>query len=279
VRLGQRVIDIEYWDPRRDNPPSANVGPNGPAVAICTVTENDPEGPATIWTGDMAIITIPFSSLRFVDITPPMSYKKRRAIIEMHYDQATKVLLEFSRRWWEFTEEDWHRELAVIDADLYNFYQSVDEDEEHAAFSVPATLEGTTTGLLGAHPSVDEHAISAEQLEYNRILPLIGPAVRPATNVFGGGSTTDNPNRFMYYPSHRVPESEGGVVLASYSWSDDAARWDSLDDQQRYVYALRNLQAVHGRRIEVFYTDTARHRAGCATRTRSGKRLCTRRTR
>lgn len=254
VELGRRVVDIEYWDPRLDDPPSGDVGPDGPAVAIHTVAEHDPTGPTTTWTGDLAIVTIPFSSLRFVDVTPPMSYKKRRAVIEMHYDQATKVLLEFSRRWWEFTEEDWRRELAEIGPGVHGFYRSVDESREDAAYSVPRVLDGAETGLLGAHPSVDERAIPAEQLQYNRNLPLIGPAVRPATNAFGGGSTTDNPNRFTYYPSHRVPGSEGGVVLASYSWSDDAAHWDSLDDHQRYVYALRNLQAVHGRRIEVFYT-------------------------
>ncbi|MEU8994710.1 FAD-dependent oxidoreductase [Streptomyces caniferus] len=44
------------------------------------------------------------------------------------------------------------------------------------------------------------------------------------------------------------------MVLAGYSWSDDAARWDSFDDAERYSYALSNLQTVHGRRIEVFYT-------------------------
>ncbi|HEU0299413.1 MAG TPA: FAD-dependent oxidoreductase [Longimicrobium sp.] len=58
----------------------------------------------------------------------------------------------------------------------------------------------------------------------------------------------------MYYPSHPVEGSEGGVVLASYSWADDAARWDSMSDDERYAFALRGLQSIHGRRIEVFYT-------------------------
>ncbi|WP_241777954.1 FAD-dependent oxidoreductase [Streptomyces sp. CT34] len=58
----------------------------------------------------------------------------------------------------------------------------------------------------------------------------------------------------MYYPSHPVPGSKGGVVLAAYSRSDEAARWDSFDDAERYRHALANLQSVHGRRIEVFFT-------------------------
>jgi monoamine oxidase len=256
VKLGQRMIRLEYWDPRRDDSPGEVVGPNGPHVAVHTVPEgNTFEANPTTWEGDLAIITIPFSSLRFVEVTPPFSYKKRRAIIEMHYDQATKVLLEFSRRWWEFTEQDWKRELDKIDSRLYDAYQRFGEDKAEAAFfSAVEGVEDTETGLLGAHPSVDEKQINAQQYEFYRSLPLQGPTVRLATNAFGGGSTTDNPNRFMYYPSHPVPDSDGGVVLASYSWSDDAAHWDSLEDNERYIYALRFLQAVHGRRIEVFYT-------------------------
>lgn len=62
----------------------------------------------------------------------------------------------------------------------------------------------------------------------------------------------------MINPSHPVPGSEGGVVLASYSWADDASRWDSLDDEARYPHALRGLQQVYGQRIEVFYTGAGR---------------------
>ena len=31
-------------------------------------------------------------------------------------------------------------------------------------------------------------------------------------------------------------------------------RWDSMEDDDRYAFALRGLQEVHGERIEVFYT-------------------------
>lgn len=62
----------------------------------------------------------------------------------------------------------------------------------------------------------------------------------------------------MFNPSHPVPGSDSGVVLASYSWADDALRWDSLDDDARYPYALGGLQQVYGQRIEVFYTGVGR---------------------
>ncbi|MEU9117638.1 FAD-dependent oxidoreductase [Streptomyces sp. NPDC048483] len=257
IVMGQRMVRLEYWDPGRDGHQGVLVGPGaGPdrsAVAIQTVPEGDPYGEPQTWRGDLAIVTIPFSSLRFTAVTPPFSYKKRRAVIETHYDQATKVLLEFSRRWWEFTEADWKRELDAIAPGLYDYYQQWGEDQAEAAVAVPPAVRGLPTGLLGAHPSVDEKRISQKQVDYHRNFSA-GGGVRPATHAYGGGSTTDNPNRFMYYPSHPVPGSKGGVVLAGYSWSDDAARWDSLEDHERYGYALRNLQSVHGRRIEVFST-------------------------
>jgi monoamine oxidase len=187
------------------------------------------------FTGDLAIITVPFSALRHVEIEPMLSYPKRRAIIELHYDSATKVLLEFGRRWWEFTEDDWRRELDSIEPGLYDSYDRGDADER--------------TDLVGK--GVAEKIPTRQRLDLERARNGGG---HPADEIVGGGSVTDNANRFMYYPSHPVPGSPGGVVLASYTWADDAARWDSMDDDDRYTYALRGMQEMHGNRIEVFYT-------------------------
>ncbi|WP_204053887.1 NAD(P)/FAD-dependent oxidoreductase [Microbispora rosea] len=186
IRMDRRAVRIET---------------SGRGVRIATVSEAGSteseftrQTPRETFEGDVAIITVPFSALRHVEIAPALSYRKRRSIMELHYDSATKVLLEFRRRWWEFTEEDWKRELG------------------------------------------------------GRYRP------GPVTHTTGGGSVCDNANRFIYFPSHPVPGSEGGVVLASYSWADDATRWDSMDDEERYGYALRGLQEVHGDRVAEFYT-------------------------
>ncbi|MFH8975075.1 flavin monoamine oxidase family protein [Streptomyces sp. NPDC017890] len=255
VRLGHRMIRLEYHDPSRDTDPEGTgaVGPDGWGVAVQTVAENDPEAPPRLWTADLAIVTVPFSALRFVEIVPSMSYKKRRAVIETHYDQATKVLLEFSHRWWEFTEDDWRGELDRVSPGLYEHYRrGADADSGLTLVSTGTGPAPAFTGLLGA--AVKDSGVTEEMRRIDSTMPLRGPAVRPATHCFGGGSATDNPNRFTYYPSHRVEGSAGGVVLASYCWSDDAARWDSMRPAERYVYALRNLQALHGRRIEVFFS-------------------------
>ena len=60
-----------------------------------------PIGPVETFHGDYAIIAVPFSALRFCQFEPLMSYPKRRAVEELHYDNATKVLLEFKTRFWE----------------------------------------------------------------------------------------------------------------------------------------------------------------------------------
>ncbi len=50
---------------------------------------------------DEVIVTIPFSAFRMVHVWPEFCQEKRKAIRELHYDAATKVLVEFKQRWWE----------------------------------------------------------------------------------------------------------------------------------------------------------------------------------
>lgn len=245
VRFDRRVTRIEYHHPDRRSPDTERVRSKGPHVWVDTVSEGR-GGPVVReqFTADVAVVTVPFSGLRHVQIDPPMSYGKRRAVCELHYDSATKVLLEFSRRWWEFDEADWKRELHAVDPGLYDAYRTG-----------RAAADGS---LLGAHPSVPAGHITPGQRTHYAANRAIARDEPEAVDVVGGGSVSDNANRFMFHPSHPVPGSAGGVVLASYSWADDALRWDSLDDEARYPHALCGLQQVYGRRIEVFYTGGGR---------------------
>jgi len=146
------------------------------------------------FTADHLIITIPFSALRFVEVHPRFSYEKHRAITELHYDSATKVLLEFSERFWEWDEKQWSEQLP----DEYRGHDSV-----------------------------------------------------------GGGSITDSPNRFIYYPSNSPKDSNGGVILASYTWADEANRWDSILPDDRVSYALKGLADIYGKGILRYFTGKA----------------------
>ncbi|MFC4502686.1 MULTISPECIES: flavin monoamine oxidase family protein [Streptomyces] len=247
LRLDRRATHIEYWTPDRhgSGDGTSHVRADGPHVWIDTVSEGrDGKVVREQFTADLAIVTVPFSGLRQVQVSPLMSYKKRRAVAELHYDSATKVLLEFSRRWWEFAEADWKRELNAVRPGLY---------EDYRAGKAPA--DGS---LLGAHPSVPPGHITAGQRVHYAAHYWAGRDQPEAAHIVGGGSISDNSNRFMINPSHPMDGSKGGVVLASYSWADDASRWDSLDDDARYPHALRGLQQVYGRRVEVFYTGAGR---------------------
>lgn len=136
-----------------------------------------PRAPVEEFDADYAIVTVPITALRFCDFTPGLSYPKQRAIDALHYDSATKVLLEFKTRFWE----------------------------------------------------------------------------RGPGGFTGGGCVTDTPNRFTYFPSH-VPQASGGVVLASYTWSDEAMRWDSLTEDERYFFALNNMAKLFGPQVHREFT-------------------------
>jgi monoamine oxidase len=62
--------------------------------------------------------------------------------------------------------------------------------------------------------------------------------------IVGGGTATDLPIRALYYPDHGR-ETGRGILLASYTWSEDAQRWGSLTPSDRIAQALENVAAIH----------------------------------
>ncbi|CAF1283605.1 unnamed protein product, partial [Rotaria sordida] len=62
-------------------------------------------------------------------------------------------------------------------------------------------------------------------------------------NINGGRSITDLPIRFVYYPQNS--NVNGGVILASYTWSQDSLLWQSLSDDDAIELALKNLIEIH----------------------------------
>jgi monoamine oxidase len=74
--------------------------------------------------------------------------------------------------------------------------------------------------------------------------------------IFGGGSVTDLPIRATYYPDHGR-ESGRGVLLASYTWSEDAQRWGSLSPADRITQALENLAQIHPQITTEFETGAS----------------------
>jgi monoamine oxidase len=74
--------------------------------------------------------------------------------------------------------------------------------------------------------------------------------------IFGGGTLTDLPIRNLYYPNHGS-ETGRGIILASYTWSEDAQRWGSLKPDDRIVQALDDVAEIHPQIIKEFEVGTS----------------------
>lgn len=62
--------------------------------------------------------------------------------------------------------------------------------------------------------------------------------------IFGGGTVADLAIRNCYYPDHGR-ETGRGVILASYTWAEDAERWGSLSPEARIRLAVENVERFH----------------------------------
>ncbi|NXU20824.1 OXLA oxidase, partial [Pardalotus punctatus] len=62
--------------------------------------------------------------------------------------------------------------------------------------------------------------------------------------IRGGFSITDRPSRFIYYPSHNF-SSGVGVILASYTWNNDAEFFLPLTDEKCLDVVLQDLADIH----------------------------------
>ncbi len=125
-------------------------------------------------TGDYAIVTLPFSVLRQVEVLTPFSREKQRAIRQLNYSASTKVLFQVRERIWE-------------------------------------TDDG----------------------------------------IYGGATVTDLPIRRMNYPTPD-PTTSRGMLLASYTWDQDAARWGAMDEETRLEEALDDVAKIHPRIRDVY---------------------------
>lgn len=119
VSLDRRVTRIEYYDPARPTAEYTRVAPGGPRVWVETLSSR---GRREGFAADAAVVTLPFAALRQVRIEPSLPAAKRRAVMALRYEPVTTVQLEFDRRWWEFSEDEWQRELDALSPGLYDRY-------------------------------------------------------------------------------------------------------------------------------------------------------------
>lgn len=74
--------------------------------------------------------------------------------------------------------------------------------------------------------------------------------------IHGGATVTDLPVRRLNYPT---PDSatRRGILLASYTWSQDAARWGAMDEETRLEEALGDVERIHPGIRDVYECGTS----------------------
>ncbi|HCO02172.1 MAG TPA: amine oxidase [Actinobacteria bacterium] len=70
--------------------------------------------------------------------------------------------------------------------------------------------------------------------------------------IIGGTTATDMPIRRIVYPSFSDPSQERGMLLASYTWAQDALRWGSMNEEDRVEQALEDVAKIHPEIVEEF---------------------------
>jgi monoamine oxidase len=63
--------------------------------------------------------------------------------------------------------------------------------------------------------------------------------------IVGGTTVTDLPIRRICYPSFSDPSDERGVMLASYTWGQDALRWGGLESREMIEQAIEDVAKIH----------------------------------
>lgn len=74
--------------------------------------------------------------------------------------------------------------------------------------------------------------------------------------ILGGATVTDLAVRNVYYPEHGR-ETGRGVLLASYTWSDEARQWGALAPRDRIGQALENVAEIHPQILDEFEAGTS----------------------
>ncbi|GGQ43762.1 flavin monoamine oxidase family protein [Couchioplanes azureus] len=96
------------------------------------------------------------------------------------------------------------------------------------------------------------------QLHYDASTKIFFQVRRPfwsqRDGIRGGTTVTDLPVRRVVYPSHVASEHDRAVLLASYTWGQDALRWASMEPARAVAEALRQIAKIHPSVREEFET-------------------------
>jgi monoamine oxidase len=110
-------------------------------------------------------------------------------------------------------------------------------------FSVLRTIEAVTPFSAGKQRAI-------RQLNYHASTKILFQVHHrfweDDDGITGGGTVTELPIRRMNYPTPN-PDTTRGVLLASYTWGQDALQWGAMDEETRLEEALEDVARIHPR--------------------------------
>jgi monoamine oxidase len=149
------------------------------ALDRVVITVTDPSGLTQQIEADYVVMTLPASTLRDVDVQPPLPDDQRRAIERVAYGHATKVLLQSSSKLFEGR----HARAFATDGCLGAFWDA-SEEQGDAASIVSFLAGGSASACLR-----DKAAAGGQSLLSD--LCWLGIDRSPVTAVHLGEWTTD----------------------------------------------------------------------------------------
>jgi hypothetical protein len=125
--------------------------------------------------------------------------------------------------------------------EYYAVMNFVEADMNNAVVEVLRTIE-----VLPAFDRGKQRAI--RQLNYHASTKVLFQVRRrfweEEDGILGGATVTDLPVRRLNYPTPD-PDTERGILLASYTWGQDALQWGAMDPETRLEEALHDVAQIH----------------------------------
>ncbi len=139
--------------------------------------------------------------------------------------------------------------LDQSDADVTVHYQTAaGRMKVHADYAIVTVPFPVLRHVEMLKPLSQDKRRAIRQLHYDASAKILFQCRRrfweEDEGIFGGGTVTDLAVRNIFYPESGR-ETGRGVLLASYTWSEDAQRWGSLTPDERIVQALENVAVIH----------------------------------
>ncbi|KAI3375921.1 hypothetical protein L3Q82_003769 [Scortum barcoo] len=142
---------------------------------------------------------------------------------------------------------------------IVSYQQSNIKNQHSSLIDVPADVVLVTTTTKAALFMDFDPPLSIKKMEALRtvhydsstkIILTFKNKFWEEDGIRGGKSITDRPSRYIYYPSHSFPKNKTiGVLLASYTWSDDSLLFEGANDEDLKELALRDLAKIHGEKV------------------------------